>query len=242
MGAHNSYTTFYSASYEFAHEYPVYQEGYYSSRNYWYGSVENHVLSQTVKSIFGTHQGIMSWSGWTVTTTENYYQTTELTRTSSTLTQTIYEPISRLSWNLQDIWSEGGTYDTEYYSWGNGTYQTGYVEYVLDSRSTQYQSSATSDYRRITRDPNWSVRMSQYYTWYNRELMGPAYSGYSFTRQSVFDVNVSTTGTQFLTRASTYSTSYLTRPSTSQTSYLTRGSTSGYSGVSSSSSSSQGWR
>ena len=223
---------------------PIYQEGYYESYNYYYGTVSNMALARRIAQSL---QQPITWSVSYIQTNYRYFVRTaeyhwntysesfEEVTTSST-SMTTYQISGR---NLYDV-RDSNTYDTDYYRWAGGTYQTGYVSSILNSRLTSY--TTYSDYHRMTADPAWYRQISQYYYWDDGGLNANNNSGFSRTTIEKFSVKVSTTGTQFLTRASTYSTSYLTRPSTSQTSYLTRPSTSGYTGVSSSSSSSQGWQ
>ena len=117
--------------------------------------------------------------------------------------------------------------------------------YVPNNGTTSYSGWADGGYNsrwqvtlagNLTSSPN-SITFSIYSIYTDQDR----WTNVSWLRYTYADQAV-TTGTVPLTKASTYSTSYLTRPSTSQTSYLTRPSTSGYTGVSSSSSSSMGWR
>ena len=119
----------------------------------------------------------------------------------------------------------------------NGYLQSGTRIYTFNNPQLTYLNSIANDYYNSLQTMN-SMQFTisnRWETGYTEETEGQQYSATAMR-------NIATTGTSYLTRASTYSTSYLTRPSTSQTSYLTRPSTSGYSGQSSSSSSSMGWR
>ncbi len=225
----------------------LYQNGAYESYNYYMGTVSNlgfyrqGIYSEistippitysysSVRTNYRYYINTSEYGWWTYTTS---YEEVYSTSYSSTLTQ-----LSGI--NLYDQ-RDNNVYDTDYYRWAGGTYQNGHVESILNSRITAY--TPYEDRFKITKEPNWYRQVSNYYYWDDGGLNANNNSGYSSTNLQRFSVQVSTTGTQFLTRASTYSTSYLTRPSTSQTSYLTRPSTSGYTGVSSSSSSSQGWQ
>ncbi len=197
--------------------YHYYESVYYTT---------DYELTATLDTLFtrflsGTSSNGNSSSSWSYTQGINYtYSSTWGEYTSWNYSTSV--PNTHLYFPGNNAWSyvpNNGT--TSYSGWANGGYNSRWQVTLAGNLTSSPNSVTFSVFSIYTDEDRWT---------------NVSWLRYTYADQAV------TTGTVPLTKASTYSTSYLTRPSTSQTSYLTRPSTSGYTGVSSSSSSSMGWR